>query len=331
MQPTTVGRRSAVALSTTLVVAFLCAAASPAARGEDAPAGQPKVGPFTTTFTERSPLSEPKALAARLSQRKPAPDYDLSKEQFVVYVPEDYAPTKPLGILYLLNYKDAAEPPTPVLPLFKKHGLIYAMSTSAGQPVAAKCGMGLDVVHNLKKQYAVDPTRVYVFDFDTAGWGDKGGTAGQWLALGSADVFTGSYHHALFMIWRPVREANGAVWPVKAAPPPAASLGLAKTHPVVLSKPGSDDYHNMGAKYVQQQGFRHLKLTAVTTEQAHYPNFTSDWLEETLAFLDANAPKPPPAKPAAAATKAAAPATRTSPAAPAVPAKPANPSRTPGK
>ena len=273
-----------------------------------------KTGSFTTTFAVRSPLSAPKSLAARMSQPKPPPDYDLSKEEFLVYVPEDYAPAKPPGIVFLLNYKLSGDLPTPVLPVFKRRGLIFVVAKNADQTPATKVGLGLDVVHNLRQRYAVDAGRVYVFDFDTTGWGDKGGTAGQWLATGSADVFTGSFHKEPYNIWRPVRAANGGTWPVRALPPPAASFAVARTHPMVMCKAEVDPGHEMGINFVQQQGFRSLKVVTLTREQVHYPNYTADWMEETLAYLDEHPPAAGPAKPGAAIRPASAPAGSAKPA-----------------
>jgi hypothetical protein len=49
------------------------------------------------TFTERSPLSEMKSLVKRLGVTDAGADYDLSKQSFLVYVPEKYDPATPWG------------------------------------------------------------------------------------------------------------------------------------------------------------------------------------------------------------------------------------------
>ena len=78
-----------------------------------------KTGTYTATFTQRSPLSNPRELAIRLGQKKLEPDYDLTKTEFIVHVPPNYDPAKPIGLIVLLNYKQVGDAPTPVLPVHR--------------------------------------------------------------------------------------------------------------------------------------------------------------------------------------------------------------------
>jgi TolA-binding protein len=76
---------------------------------------------------------------------------------------------------------------------------------------------------------------------------------------------------------------------------------------------------------MQQDGFKHVFSIPVDTEPYHYPNFTTEWFEPIIEFIEKN----PPPKGTVAATRtsepAVAPAAATSaPAAPAAPTAAAN-------
>lgn len=291
--------RAARVVRLTLLVATMSTVA-PVGRAAGADqAAKPKTGEFTTTFADRSPLSAPKVVAQRLGVKAVEPaDYGLATEPFVVWVPDDYAPERPHGVVVLMNYKATAASPEPVLPLFKERHLIFVAAKAVAQPAWVKAGLAVDAVHNLKRQYAVDDARVYLLSFDHGNGVGPG--AGQLAALAFADVFTGSFHSQGLLAWKPMRAANGGTYKAKAPVPVGQYAGLARTRPIVLAHQQLDEYRALADRFVRQDGFRQVKTMTVSAEQAHYPNYTADWLTEVLTFLDDNRPKPPPAKPAPA-------------------------------
>src|SRR5450432_499529 len=123
-----------------------------------------KTGDFKTVhFTERSPHSSVKELATRFAQKTLAPDYDLSKEEFLVHVPANYDPQKPLGLIVLINYKDTAGLLTPVLPLLDEKNLALIAAKTSHEDWWIRCGKALDEVHNMQQLYKIDPVRTYIF------------------------------------------------------------------------------------------------------------------------------------------------------------------------
>ncbi len=91
------------------------------------PSRPPRCGEFHTTFTERSPLSTPKEIAHRFTSRIGA-DYDLSKDKFAIYVPKDYDPATPCGLLVFLCYKHSPETAPTLHEIFDKDHLIFAVT-----------------------------------------------------------------------------------------------------------------------------------------------------------------------------------------------------------
>jgi hypothetical protein len=280
-------------------------------RAADAPPAVGKTGEQMLKFTQRSPLSAPKLMAPRLGEKKLEPDYDLASQEFFVWVPDSYKPAEPHGILLLLNYKPTSVAPEAVLPIFKERKLIFVAPFDTVQPTWVKVGLCLDAVHNLKKQYTIDENRIYLFDFDHSADGgpeNRRASAGQLLAICYADVITGSFHQNVILAWRPIKAPKGVTYPAFSATPPAAQLGLARTHPFVVSHPGqNDEYWKLQDRFAQQE-FRLWKRIEVTGEQAHYPLYTTDWVGEVLKYFDDNAPRPK-AKPGAASAPATKPPT----------------------
>jgi hypothetical protein len=285
--------RSGRVLAVASMAWFILSSARTVSAADPAPPPKPQTGELTTTFTVRSPPSAPKVLAPRLGLKKLEPDYDLSKEEFLIHVPEDYSPASPPGLLVLLNYKDTAGTPESVLPLFKQRRLIFVTPKGAAQPGWVKVGLALDAVHNLKQRYAVDDARVYLFDFDCSNLNTHAASAGQLLAIAFADVFTGSFHVDSLHPWRSIRSSKGGTYPVEAAPPPPAQAAVAKNHPFVISHGGEEgEYRTLHDQFLRREGFRLLKFKNVTLEQAHYPAYTTDWVTEVLGYLDDNVTKP---------------------------------------
>jgi hypothetical protein len=243
-----------------------------------------ETGVLEKTFTERSPLSSVKELQLRLKQKKLEPDYDLSQQPFIVCVPPQYDAAKPAGIFLLFNYKESSPPNDAVQSFLAEHNLIFVTAKGNQQEPWVKCSLGLDAVHNIAKQYTIDPQRVYLFDFDQTG-------GGQLLALSFPDVITGSFICNSFQWWKVVPKKGTTGYAPKTAPPSQTYLGKAKLHPLIIAttaSPEEDEYPTLVSKAAAGEGFKHLKSMKVTIEQVHYPNFTTDWMLESLQFLDDN-------------------------------------------
>jgi len=134
-------------------------------------AGEQTTGLLKLTFTERSPLSRLDQLSnrtgdgfERLTPSEVAlAEYDLAKESFDVFVPPDYQPDVPHGLLVWVGVTEYSPEWLDVLP---RHRMIFI--TAAGGVKFPK-GLSLDAVHNMKKRYNIDESRIYVFGFSASG------------------------------------------------------------------------------------------------------------------------------------------------------------------
>lgn len=191
------------------------ALAEPAAVGPSAAeAGTAKpaarTGRFSTSFSEHSPMAArsavfPRIVAARemnqaigeyQKQLGPAFNteyfYKPEDETWQVVVPDDYDGSIPYGLFVFVNSSDSGGPQSNWLPVLQKYRLIYVGPDNAGNErdvLLRRAPMALDAVHNISRDYAIDPTRIYI-----SGHSGGGRLASQ-VALAFADVFTGGQYH----------------------------------------------------------------------------------------------------------------------------------------
>src|SRR5947209_2301435 len=159
----------------------------------------PKTGEMKLTFTERSPLSEVKALTKRLKVVAPKggelEDYDLGKESFLAYVPEKYDAGKPMGLIVLANYKHSDTLPEAVLPQLAEANVALVTPNEFIPVWWQRAGLDLDAAYNMQKMYAIDRHRVYVFG--GGDWPDAADNqthpVGERLAMFYPEVFTGAF------------------------------------------------------------------------------------------------------------------------------------------
>ncbi len=158
-----------------------------------------KKGQFRTSFKEHSPRGRPMEVFMRMDKErqknirnefkdKPPPQhfYDVTKEQFEVFIPASYDGELPFGLFVFLSKDDNGAPPKEWLPILEKNKLIYIGPYKANNFERRQVSMGLDAVHYANKEYYIDPNRIYVGGFERGALGACG------LALAYPDVFTGA-------------------------------------------------------------------------------------------------------------------------------------------
>ncbi|HTW95679.1 MAG TPA: tetratricopeptide repeat protein [Tepidisphaeraceae bacterium] len=276
-------------------VAVLCAAGGVAfgeGPGATGPAAGLKTGAFDVKFAQRSPLSGQAELGRRMKLTLAAmgKDYDLSSRLFKIYVPTNYDAATPCGLIVYLGYKDSVSTPPLWDELLNEHHLIFITPVCHsgnqypnGVPMWQSVGLALDAVYNLKKEYAIDPKRIYLMDFNNFATLE---------ALATADVFTGSviiydlsYYHRLVM-------SNGEYYiePTFALPP-APLTEMARREPMFFADTGDASYDEQMAlkiRTMREDGFAHLmEMTLNNMGDVHYPMFKAEWFEEkALPFLN---------------------------------------------
>ncbi len=164
------------------------APAAPEDEADDKAEKTARVGEFDRTFDERSPLSSISKQVSRdtFNGRVVPVDYAAAGAAYRLFVPEAVKLKKPMGLLVWIDPSPNGR--IPHVEELAKLGLIGVSPYEAGNGATpwVRAGRALDAVHNMTKQYSIDPDRIYVAGFS------GGGRMASRLGLMYADVFAGS-------------------------------------------------------------------------------------------------------------------------------------------
>jgi len=166
------------------------------------------VGLHKVVFSEYSPLARTpdflqrvlSPLAAMVMQRKltdldkPVADQaiDLSKEEFVIYVPS-YAPAHGYALMVFVPPWREVTLPSGWAPVLDQYGFIFVSAARSGNDenlMARREPLALLEVQNVIKRYHVDRGRIFVGGFS------GGSRVAERLALDYPDVFHGAFLNA---------------------------------------------------------------------------------------------------------------------------------------
>lgn len=258
--PTTVRRMRIVVLLACVVLAV---------------AGEvPRTGSFKTTFTERHPESQPERFGLRYGNLDEAKkeNYDIAKEEFDVNVPKDYDGTIAYGLLVFTNSGKGGNAGA-YAGLLAKHRLIWigASDVPNERNTVPRWGLSLDAVWNMRKQYRIDPRRIYASGFS------GGGRCASMVAPTFADVFSG----ALYLCG-----CNEPVWPPeKQVGKPIRDLAFNGRFALMT---GDKDMNQAGTKSLFEsykgQGFKHV--TYLEQPGLGHAMPAAEWFEKGLDFVD---------------------------------------------
>jgi hypothetical protein len=178
-------------MRTALLLLLICCSAAATPTAAFAADDEPRTGTYTATFTQRSPHSEYKDFEKRLRKnlRKIEP-YDLADESFAVHVPRHYAGKKPFGLIVYIDPGDLGGRMIKAYhKVLNRHNLIWVGANKAGnqREVIHRVGLSLDAIHNMTRQYNIDPNRVYVCGMS------GGGRISSWVGMGYPEVVAGTF------------------------------------------------------------------------------------------------------------------------------------------
>lgn len=242
-----------------------------------------RTGRYTTTFSERSPMSswalfvERMGTTYNLNKDSAEPrdaTYDLAQEPYDIYVPKSYDGSVPYGLIAYVNSGGGGGPPGKYADICDKHKLIWVGGTKLQneRPTWFRIRLTIDGIHNIRARYRIDEERIY-------GMGQSGGgRVTSLMAVPYADVFSGG---AIYLIgcnpFRPPMD--------KAVATRIDALAKANRFAFVT---GSEDYNKPGTIEVhadyQGQKFPHL----IYLEEPGLTHTTpsADWFEKAVVFND---------------------------------------------
>jgi FimV-like protein len=247
------------------------------ARADEAPSTQPaKTGEFDITLTQRSPESDYEKLVARigLPKEKLGPDYDLSQEPLVIYVPTKYDPKNPPGLIVQIFQDGSPNIYEPLRPILDEQNLIMIATHKDHRPVLNAVGLCFDAVYNLKQAYAIDSSRVYFIGL---------GQTEEPIGWCTGELFVGDVYIG-WVGWNRPLSGNPPLFEVN---PPPALMRQAKQHMQILAFPAEQNspdniyWQKTVAGTMRSDGFDHVLVAPVGHDQILRP----EWFRQTLQQL----------------------------------------------
>jgi hypothetical protein len=235
--------------------------------------GQPiKTGEFEITYTHRSPESEYSKLIARigLSKETLGPDYDLSQEPLVAYVPQNYDPKKPSGLIIWIWQDGSSDVYTPLRPILDEKNLIVVATHKDHRPLLNAVGLCFDIAFNLRQTYNIDPSRIYFIGL---------GQTEEPIGWSTGDLFMGD----VYIGWVGYNKPLWTTQPLFQVNPPPRLMNLAKDHIQILAYPAGQDskWYVYIADAMRADGFNYVALAPASHDQLPQPA----WFRQTLQQL----------------------------------------------
>ncbi len=97
--------------------------------------------------------------------------YDSTKQKYQLFVPKGVAKDKPAGLILFISAGDGAGSVKAWQAVCEKHGLLFAAPNGAGNatPAGPRTRIVLDVLDDVRRQYAIDPDQTYLTGFSGGG------------------------------------------------------------------------------------------------------------------------------------------------------------------
>ncbi len=251
-----------------------------------------KTGEFHLQLTERSPLSTLAEMAKRMGS-KPDPtaaDYDLSKQDFYVYVPSSPGEDGKYGLVDVLPFADGhGFAPKDQKPILEKYHLLWIapMHGGDGQPAQQRVGELIDAAYNARKIWPISDRRLYAFI--TTWKSPEGGAAFYY-----PDQFTGVLMNTEPIWFTKIHDPKtGHNTPLAFPRPRDESFAQAKNLRYFLVKDtGQEETIQRLHDLVIRDGylaarFKYVKVLPVEGPKCNlWSTYTGDWFDEGIQYLD---------------------------------------------
>ncbi|MDP6543027.1 MAG: prolyl oligopeptidase family serine peptidase [Phycisphaerae bacterium] len=256
------------------------------------PAKGGRTGFFRTKFEQRSPQSNLDGMLRRLGWKKGKQhiDYKLKDFTFEVYVPPNYSGAKPYGLMVYISPGPRAYFFGMMRPhsLYAKHSLIHIAAYNSGnkQNVWVRLGLAIDAVGNMKKQYNIDPDRVYATGIS------GGGRCSSMLGLSFADTFDGAIPIVGCYFFTMIKSLENPKkgWGARFIRPVSAVYSKARLKNRFVLLTGQHDFNREETESTYVNGFKKFKFKHATYLEVPGMGHTcppARYFEQALIALDA--------------------------------------------
>jgi hypothetical protein len=203
---------------------------------------------------------------------------------YEMYVPPDYAPGRPFGLLVWVGASGFGRVPGEWTKVLDEHHLIWVGPNNIGNdiPVLRRTYVTLEAVRQAKLHYTIDDERVYVSGIS------GGGRVASHAAILAADVFAGGFYVVGCDFWKAVPAGGKRYYPGFWRRPDTKLLRRARSTGRYVLLTGSDDFNRESTErtydaYVADK-FAHATYLEVPGMGHTHPD--GEWFAKGIEALD---------------------------------------------
>ncbi|CAN5351981.1 hypothetical protein BH09PLA1_BH09PLA1_33610 [soil metagenome] len=235
----------------------------------------------------RSLVLSPDGRVKAAAPDAPSLQLDPKTEQYNAYIPADYQRDgKPFGLMVWIAPEAGAALQPDWRAVLDDHSIIFIEPRDAPNESHSvwRVFMALETVRNAKREFNIDPDRVYVAGLS------GGGRISSHTAAFFPDVFTGAFCMVGCNFYRDVpAEKKNSIYPGFWPNPVASSLKLARANSRFALLTGTRDFNKPSTKaaydaFVKEQ-WKHVIYLEVPGLGHQFPD--AEWFEKGIDFLDA--------------------------------------------
>jgi predicted esterase len=250
-----------------------------------------QTGQFQAVFHERDAQSALSNIVKRMDEKADKKDaralpYKIEEETYSAYVPADYKPDTPYGLVVWVNAQDGGGMRDDWKPVMDKYKLIWVGANKSGNDQGLflrRIPLALDAVYNMTKRYNISSNRTYI-----AGYSGGGRTASR-MAMHYPDVFAGGVFVDGVDYWETIPETNTrSTWTPGMTKPKPRCLAMANQRGRYVLLTGDKDMNLVQTGDYYKQGykkkFRHVLYLQVPGMEHTTP--PPEWWEKAIVFLE---------------------------------------------
>ena len=236
-------------------------------------------------FQQAAPYSSSTEIRRRFRGQAHMPPYDLLKEQFQILIPETYSPLSKTnwGLFVWVSPSDSPGIPADWEAVLARQQLLFVGAYNSGNERNAfdRFRLAVDASLNMRQRFHIDGKRIFISGFS------GGGRVASMLAVGYADVFTGTIPICGVNFYTDLPAEEGKIFERSYVPEGGlAALARKSGHFALIT--GENDPNRANTKAAYEQGFKKYGFSHVLyleVPQMGHSNPSGEWLEKALNFL----------------------------------------------
>ena len=211
-------------------------------------------------------------------------DDAASAQRYAVFVPENYDPARPPGVMVFVNSDDGPNDAGPYRQALNDRNLIWVSPAGVGneQDVPWREWVAINALREVQSRYHADPQRLYV-----AGHSGGGRVASRLMVIAS-DFFNGGFCFCGANYPSQIPAGDGRSWPGFWPQPDRRLLANAMRNSRIVLFTGDGDMNRDGTQRVYQQGrkdgFQKMAYLEAPNHGHHPPD--ADYFGRGVALLD---------------------------------------------